>query len=300
MPDDGRGGHATQRSRVLVLKILLTGADGFTGRAFSRAAQAAGHDVVALSCDLTDAAAVASQVEAAQAEAVVHLAAIAFVAHQDPSALYAVNVVGTTNLLDALCRLRQVPRRVLVASSANVYGNCEHSPIAETTPPAPVNHYAASKLAMEYMALISSDRLPLVLARPFNYSGPGQSGQFLIPKLVDHFQRRAPRIELGNLHVEREYNDVRMVCEAYLRLLEVDTVPAVVNVCTGTPHSIQEVLEALTNITGHRIEVGVNPAFVRANEVHRLCGDPTRLIDAIGPLPAYTLADTLRSMLVDC
>lgn len=279
------------------MKILLTGADGFTGRAFARLAQAAGHEVVALACDLTHAAAVADQVDAIRPEAVVHLAAIAFVAHQDATALYAVNVVGTMNLLDALCRLPQRPRRVLVASSANVYGNCETSPIGEATPPAPVNHYAASKLAMEHMALTCADRLPLVLARPFNYTGPGQAGHFLIPKLVDHFARRAPRIELGNLHVEREYNDVRMVCEAYLRLLVADAAPAIVNVCTGQTHSIRQVLDALTDITGHSIEVAVNPAFVRANEVHRLCGDPARLQAAIGPLPAYALSDTLRSML---
>ena len=279
------------------MKILLTGADGFTGRAFARLAQAGGHEIAALGCDLTDADAVAAKVDAIRPEAVVHLAAIAFVAHQDATALYAVNVVGTMNLLDALCRLPQRPRRVLVASSANVYGNCEASPIAESTPPAPVNHYAASKLAMEHMALTCADRLPLVLARPFNYTGLGQAGHFLIPKLVDHFVRRAPRIELGNLHVEREYNDVRMVCEAYLRLLGAAAAPPIVNVCTGQTHSIRQVLDALGDLTGHEIEVAVNPAFVRANEVHRLCGDPARLQAAIGPLPAYSLSDTLRSML---
>lgn len=260
-------------------------------------AVAAGHEVLALRCDLTDASAVAAQVQSVAPEAVVHLAAISFVAHQDATALYAVNVVGTMNLLDALCRLPVRPRRVLVASSANVYGNCETSPIAETTPPAPVNHYAASKLAMEHMAMTCADRLPLVIARPFNYTGPGQALQFLIPKLVDHFVRRAPQIELGNLHVEREYNDVRMVCEAYLRLLGSDTVAGIVNVCSGQTYSIQQVLDRLTEMTGHRIDVKVNPAYVRTNEVHRLCGDPSRLSAAIGALPPYSLADTLRSML---
>lgn len=280
------------------MKILLTGADGFTGRAFARSAVAVGHEVVPLGCDLTEAAAVAARVDTIRPEAVVHLAGIAFVAHQDATALYAVNVVGTMNLLDALCRLPGPPRRVLVASSANVYGNCEASPIAESTPPAPVNHYAASKLAMEHMALTCADRLSLTIARPFNYTGPGQAGHFLIPKLVDHFARRAPRIELGNLHVEREYNDVRMVCEAYLRLLDAEQAgPRIVNVCSGQTHSIRQVLDALAEITGHEIDVTVNPAFVRANEVHRLCGDPARLRAATGALPAYSLVDTLRSML---
>jgi GDP-6-deoxy-D-talose 4-dehydrogenase len=279
------------------LKILLTGAEGFTGRVFARMAAAAGHDVVALSCDLTDATAVAAQVDSLRPEAVVHLAAIAFVAHNDPTALYAVNVVGTMNLLDALCRLPQRPRRVLVASSANVYGNCENSPIAESTPPAPVNHYAASKLAMEHMAMTCADRLPLVIVRPFNYTGPGQAVQFLIPKLVDHFVRRAPVIELGNLHVEREYNDVRMVCDAYLRLLQADSVGGIFNVCSGRTYSIHQVLGLLTNITGHQIEVRINPVYARANEVDRLCGDPDHLVNCIGSFCHYSLTGTLQSML---
>jgi GDP-6-deoxy-D-talose 4-dehydrogenase len=282
------------------MRILLTGASGFTGRHFERTAQRRGHDVVALDADLTDAPALHPAIgSAGPFDAVVHLAAISFVGHADASALYAVNVVGSTNLLDALAGLPQPPKRVLLASSANVYGNCPRSPIAETQPPAPVNHYAASKLAMEHMALAYSDRLPMVITRPFNYTGPGQSGSFLIPKLVDHFVRRATVIELGNLHVEREFNDVRMVCEAYLRLLEHGVAGQLYNVCTGTTHTLQQVLASLTALTGHELAVEVNPALIRTNEVHRLCGDPGKLIACTGALPAVDLNDCLSDMLKD-
>lgn len=279
------------------MRILLTGSAGFTGRYFQAQAIDAGHKVVSLSADLTDAAAVAAEVAVAAPEAVVHLAAIAFVGHEDTSAFHAVNVRGSQNLLDALVALPRRPDRVLLASSANIYGNCLQSPIAETQPPAPVNHYAASKLAMEQMAQAYADRLPIVVTRPFNYTGPGQSPSFLIPKLVDHFARRAPVIELGNLHVEREYNDVRMVCEAYLRLLEHGTPGQAYNVCSGTTYSLDMVLDRLRALTGHWPGIRVNPAFVRTNEVHRLCGDPDKLIACIGPLPSYTLDDCLSTML---
>jgi nucleoside-diphosphate-sugar epimerase len=279
------------------LKLLLTGADGFTGRHFAAGASACGHEVVALQANLGDADALKAEVAQVAPEAVVHLAAISFVGHADASAFYNVNVIGTLNLLDALAALARPPGRVLLASSANVYGNCEQSPITEAQPPAPVNHYAMSKLAMEHMARTYLDRLPLFFVRPFNYSGPGQAASFVIPKLVAHFARRAEAVELGNLDVEREFNDVRFVCEAYLQLLHKAMPGEVYNICTGKPVTLKEVLALLSQITGHQLPVKVNTAFVRANEIHRLCGSPAKLDAAIGGIVLPTLADTLRWML---
>lgn len=282
------------------MRILLTGASGFTGRHFQQVAAASGHEIVDLPVNLTDSSVVKQSVEhAGPCDALVHLAAISFVGHADESAFYAVNTVGTTNLLKAFDALPSSarPQKLLIASSANVYGNCTQSPIAETQHPAPVNHYAASKLAMEQMAMPFADRLPIVITRPFNYTGLGQDSSFLIPKLVAHFARRAPVIELGNLQVEREFNDVRLICEAYLRLLDHGESGQVYNVCTGIAFSLQQVLDMLKALTGHDIGVQVNPAFVRASEVHRLCGAPDKLVGSIGPLPNYPLAVCLSAML---
>jgi nucleoside-diphosphate-sugar epimerase len=279
------------------MKILLTGAAGFTGLFFKSAAEAAGHQVVALQANLTDKAAVAAEVLQAAPDAVVHLAAISFVGHADETAFYAVNVIGTMNLLAGLAALPVKPSKVLLASSANIYGNCDASPITELQPAAPVNHYAMSKLAMEYMAWTYLDRVPIVITRPFNYTGPGQAPQFLIPKLVNHFARRAEQIELGNLHVEREFSDVRMVCDAYLALLAHGVPGQVYNVCSGQPYTLQHVIGLLSGITGHTMDVRVNPAFVRANEVHRLCGSPDKLLACTGPLKSYALEATLAWML---
>ncbi len=283
------------------MKILLTGAAGFTGLFFRSAAEAAGNQVVALQADLTDKAAVAAEVLQAAPDAVVHLAAISFVGHSDDTAFYGVNVVGTLNLLAGLAALPVKPTKVLLASSANVYGNCDASPINEDQPPAPVNHYAMSKLAMEHMARTYADRLPLVITRPFNYTGPGQDVNFVIPKLVEHFAQRAPSIALGNLDVEREFNDVQMVCGAYLQLLQHGEPGETYNVCSGQPYTLQHVIDTLTRITSHPIAVEVNPAFVRANEVHRLCGSPAKLqalFTRYGcTLNSPPLEDTLRRML---
>jgi GDP-6-deoxy-D-talose 4-dehydrogenase len=277
--------------------MLVTGADGFTGVHFVKQAHEAGYEVFEFNANLTDPQAVQAQVDAAAPDVVVHLAAISFVGHDKPSAFYDVNVIGTLNLLDALLKLPNPPKRVLLASSANVYGNCEKSPISETQAPAPLNHYAMSKLAMEYLAKTYADRLPMFFVRPFNYTGPGQVESFVVPKLVAHFKRRAASVELGNLTVEREYNDVRMVTDAYFKLLDKAVVGQTYNICSGKTYTLHQVIEALVELTNHQIKVVVNPAFVRANELHRLCGDASKLNMTIGTHDSIALKDTLRWML---
>lgn len=280
----------------MVERLLVTGAAGFTGVHLLAAARAAGLAAHALQADLTDTPALAAEVQQVAPQAVVHLAAISAVTHSDELAFYRVNVLGTAALLQALAALPEPPR-VLLASSANVYGNAEHSPVTEQAPPQPVNHYAISKLAMEHVAAMFSGRLHIVTARPFNYTGRGQDERFVVPKLVAHFAQRLPAVALGNLHVRREFNDVRMVVEAYLRLLATATPAGIYNVCMGQTHSLQDVIDCLQRLTGHHLQVQVNPAFVRANEIDALYGSASRLVSAIGPLPSFKLSDTLQWML---
>ncbi|HYP82111.1 GDP-mannose 4,6-dehydratase [Variovorax sp.] len=283
------------------MKLLLTGSNGFTGRPFRHHAQVAGYEVLPLHADLLDTDALTREVQSVQPDYVVHLAGIAFVGHSREEAFYGVNVLGTTNLLDALASLPSPPSMTLLASSANVYGNCAQSPISEDQPPAPVNHYAMSKLAMEYMARAYMHRLQLVVTRPFNYTGPGQDEAFVIPKLAKHFAERAPSVALGNLHVEREFNDVRSVCAAYLFLLQKGVAGEIYNVCSGRMHNLQEIIQEFERIAGHTMDVRVDPHFVRPNEVHQLCGNPGKLKNLMAnaglPWRLPSLTETLTSVL---
>lgn len=278
-------------------KLLLTGAAGFTGLHIAEAARQAGYEVHPLAADLTDAMSVAAETAAASPDYVIHLAAISAITHADEEAFYRVNLFGTQNLLKSLAVLHKAPKNVLLVSSSNVYGNVRISPIDEFTCPVPVNHYSISKMAMENLAGMFADRLAVVIVRPFNYTGVGHDMRFVIPKLVDHFNRHEAVVELGNLEVEREFNDVRTVCEAYLRLLQRGKPGQTYNVCSGRPVSLRAAIDSLKHITGHNIQIKVNPDFVRSNEVHRLCGNPAKLESCIGPLQHPTLEETLRWML---
>jgi GDP-6-deoxy-D-talose 4-dehydrogenase len=279
------------------VRILLTGADGFTGRHFQSKAHSLGHEVISLQADLTDADAVFSEVQMALPSHVLHLAAISAVTHADEDAFYRVNLLGTQNLLKALRALPAAPTKVLLASSANVYGNALVSPTSEECCPKPVNHYAISKLAMELMSASFAQQLPIVIGRPFNYTGVWHDNRFVVPKIVEHFQKRALEIELGNLEVLREYNDVRTVCQAYLDLLELGQPGEAYNIASGRAVSLRAIISALEGITQHAITVKVNPAFVRANEIATLSGSPKKIEALLGPLSHPSLEDTLRWML---
>ncbi len=286
---------------------LVTGLSGFTGRYMKAAltaqgcrviglshAPASGEDVV--SCDLMDADGLRAAVARIAPDVVMHMAAMTFVAHKDSEAFYRVNVLGTMNLLAALGAAATPPAKVLLASSANVYGTPNVEVIDESVCPAPISHYACSKLAMEHMARTWFDRLPIILVRPFNYTGPGQNTQFLVPKIVDHFRRGARAIELGNLDVSRDFSDVRDVVNAYVGLLESDSHSVTVNICSGTDISLRSILAMMAEIAGYEIEVQVNPAFVRANEIPRLRGSNALLQRLVSYRPARSFKETLVAM----
>ena len=297
-------------------RTLITGAAGFTGRYLTSLLAGRGHEVHGVVhhapddaiadasavhvADLADHSAISRVVDDVRPEHVVHLAAIAFVGHGDIEEMYRANVVGTRQLLDALTGLAAAPTSVVLASSANVYGNAREGVLDETMPPAPANDYGVSKVAAEYVGHIYAARLPLITVRPFNYTGRGQADNFLIPKIIAHARQRAPVIELGNLDVARDFSDVRAVVDCYARLLDAPrAIGETFNICSGRAVSLGEILEMVSDISGHRFEVRVNPALVRANEVRCLSGSAAKLEGVIGESPRIPLQETLAWMLED-
>jgi GDP-6-deoxy-D-talose 4-dehydrogenase len=290
-------------------RVLVTGAAGFTGRHLCAHLRDCGYivcglvehattnpdDVVA---DLLDANALSAAIRAAAPDCVIHLAAIAFPGHGDPASVYRVNLTGTLTLLEALVREGHGHQRVVLPSTGTVYASSDAGVLAETAPLAPGTHYAVSKLAMENLARLYARSLPITVVRPFNYTGPGQREPYLVPKIVRHFAQRAAVIELGNVDVVRDFLDVRVVVEAYKRLLAAPAAAGeTFNLCSGEGTALRDIVAMLEEITGHRIEIRVNPQFVRAGEARRIVGSPAKLQALVGDLPLRPLASTLADML---
>ncbi|EIM96486.1 NAD-dependent epimerase/dehydratase [Paraburkholderia hospita] len=293
-------------SQPVVHRVLITGASGFTGAYLREELADAGYEVIGTTAgasqanertlDITSLPDCRRLIGELKPEFIVHLAAISFVAHDDLLEMYNVNVIGTTNLLRACIDVGHEPRKILIASSANVYGNTE-GVVDEDTPAAPVNHYAASKLAMEHLVRTWFDRLPIVVTRPFNYTGRGQSERFLVPKIVSHVVQRRSFIELGNLDVARDFSDVRTVVRAYRALLEAPVSGETFNVCSGNPRSLLDILDLVRHSSGHDLQVRVNPAFVRHDEVKMLAGSSDRLRRIVPDVNDIDFCDTIDWML---
>ena len=287
-------------------KVLITGIDSFTGTHLSKYLKNSDYDVYGTSlfksgdqeykCDITNKDDILKVLQSVKPDYIIHLSAISFVGHANNEEFYKVNTIGTTNILDALLELKIKPLKTILVSSATVYGNQGLEILDESLCPQPENHYGASKYAMESLAKSYFGRLPIIITRPFNYTGVGQAENFLIPKIVSHFKEAKKHIELGNLHVCREFNDIHFVCVVYKRLLQTTKDSLTLNIATNRGITLLDVVDMMQEIAGFKIEIKVNPALVRPNEINNLTGSPKKLFETIGVLEVQEFQKTLIEM----
>ncbi|GAA4148916.1 GDP-mannose 4,6-dehydratase [Chryseobacterium ginsenosidimutans] len=291
-------------------KVLITGINGFTGRYLSNHFASQGYEVFGIvnnktseknifSCNLLEKEKLSQIITELQPNIVIHLAAISFVGHPNIEDFYSVNIIGTQNLLEALKNHgKESIKKIILASSATVYGNQENYELSETMCPNPNNHYGISKFGMEQVAKNYFDFLPIIITRPFNYTAPGQDINFVIPKITNAFKERSKTIELGNINVFREYNSIDFVTECYYKLAVSEYKSEIVNLCSGKTYSLEEVINLSSKITNHKVEVLINPNFVRKNEIFKLSGDPAKLYKMIDlGTKNFELQDTLNLFL---
>jgi GDP-4-dehydro-6-deoxy-D-mannose reductase len=212
------------------------------------------------------------------------------------------NALGTHFLLEGVRRLPD-PCRVLVVSSSQVYQMTDE-PISEETPLLPASPYGLSKLAQDQLAqrACQEDGLDVLLARPFNHAGPGQSPAFAIPSFARQIARieaglAPPEIRVGNLETRRDLTDVRDVVNAYVSVMAAAPRGRPYNVCSGRAWRIRDLLDELLHLAQTRVTVEIDQARLRPNDIPVVQGDATRIRAELGWAPKIRVEQTLRDTL---
>lgn len=306
------------------MRLLVTGADGFVGRWLVRAARAEGHGVVAaimpgatppIEWQAVDTVPPVEIVRAdfrqeedvkrlghLEADAVVHLAAIASgaAARENPEAAMRVNGVMTACFADRLCETHRP--RFLFISTGEVYGRLQEGPISEAARPHPSSPYAISKFAGE-VALGMAWRdagLPVIIARAFPHTGPGQGTSYVLPALAARLKQAkrdgAREVKTGNLSGVRDFLDVRDVVRAYLLLLECGAPGEVYNIASGQGRRLQDCFMALADLTGVTSRAVEDAELLRPDDIPVLIGDATKLRTVTGWSPQIPFERTLTDL----
>jgi GDP-4-dehydro-6-deoxy-D-mannose reductase len=306
-----------------MLRVLITGITGFAGSHLAEHLVSRGDEVHGLAHEgppFANLAAVRDRVRihegdirrledvqgalaGSRADAVVHLAGIAVptIATADPIAAVRINVLGTAAVLAAL---EQHPRtRLVLASSADVYGAPDRVPVDEDAPLRPTNVYAATKVAAEALTREFAARhgAPVVILRPANQNGPRQHPGLAASAFAKQIAEAEagltePVVRHGRLDAERDFLDVRDMARAYaaaLGLAEGGTF----NIGTGTAVAIAEILDTLIALARIPIRAELDPSRVRGGEPTRIALDTTRFRQKTGWSPRIALADSLRDTL---
>ncbi|MBM7866603.1 GDP-4-dehydro-6-deoxy-D-mannose reductase [Heliobacterium gestii] len=224
----------------------------------------------------------------------------------NPLRTYAEIAWGTLHVLEAIRRL-QLPARLLYVSSSEVYGQSVRPDqlLTENTIPQPMNPYAAAKAWGEIACCqyaVQHD-LPVMIARPFNHTGPGQNERFVCSNFAKQLiwmkQGRIPhKIFVGNLNVERDFLDVRDVVRAYHLLMTRGKSGQTYNVCSGKPIQIGDILRLMIQMSGlEEVKVCEESKRVRMNDRMRIAGSFDRLNQETDWRPRFSMDETLRDLL---
>ena len=304
-------------------RVLLTGASGFVGHHLVRAFEALGAEVHGVGfeahapslplagwhvAELRDTAALTAAVAAARPASIVHLAGQSSAARsfEDPEGTFALNALGTWNLLRAV-RDAAPASRTLVIGTSEVYGpQPEGTRVGEDAPFRPISPYGLSKAAADAFARVYAQDhgLDVVRTRSFSHTGPGQLPTFVAPSFAQQIatieaRRVEPVLRVGNLEVTRDLLDVRDVARAYVALLERGARGAAYNVCRGEGVRLTNLVERLIARARVPITVEIDPARLRPTDVPYLVGNPAAIERDTGWKARIALDQTLDDLLAE-
>jgi len=299
-------------------RLMITGSQGFVGQAVMERLRK--HHAERLELvdfidpdtstrpDIRDSQAVMRTIDAAKADSLIHLAAIAAPreAQKDLNQAWMVNVIGTLNVANAI-RTYTPKARLIWSGSSEAYGgsfNKFAGPLKESAALEPMSSYGATKAAADIMLRqMAEDGFEVIVFRPFNHTGDGQTPDYVVPAFADQVARieqglQEPVLQVGNLEARRDFLDVQDVAEAYLLAAGGPLPPQrCYNISTGHPVSIQSLLQSLLAQSSKQIAVTVDPDRYYPNKVETASGDPSSLQQDLNWSPSVPIESTLLSVL---
>lgn len=292
-------------------RVLVTGGAGFIGSHLTRSLVAENDvgvldsltsgdrstvppEATVIEGDIRDEETLATAME--DVDVVFHEAALVSVDQSiaDPTTSHAINVQATLSLLEAA---RDHDARVVLASSAAIYGSPESVPIAEDDRKEPASPYGIEKHAIDQYARRYHDLygLETVALRYFNVYGPGQvAGDYsgVISIFIEQALAGDPITVEGDGEQTRDFVAVDDVVRANHLAATTDAVGTAYNVGTGTAISIRELADAIRDVTGTDSEVvHVDP---RAGDVDHSRADLSQASNRLGYEPTVTIRDGLE------
>lgn len=304
-------------------KVLITGATGFVGRHLADYLSAKNeYEIFGTSLndksfhtekikiekiDLTIFDDVAGLFEKIKPDYIFHLAAFTSPAESinNPTPTVLSNIEIQMNILNAVKNVG-LNTRLLVVSSGEVYGLVDAAdlPIDESTPMRPLNPYAVSKIAQDYLSLQYSlaYKLDIVRVRPFNHTGPGQTPVFAIPSFAKQIAQiekgqKEPVLNTGNLLAKRDFTDVRDIVKGYVLLMEKGINGEVYNIGSGKSHDMKTLLNMLLALSNKKITVNSDPEKFKPSSIFDIYCDFTKLNSLTGWKPEIPIEKTLQDTL---
>lgn len=234
-----------------------------------------------------------------------HLAALTSPGDSFKNSLEAItiNFAIEVNLLEAV-KIYSPSTRVVLITSADVYGGGSKKPISEEAPFMPDNPYAVSKVAQDYLGLqyFISHNLDIVRVRPFNHIGPRQSPQFVVAsfaKKIALLEKTSDesKLKVGNIETARDFTDVRDTVKAYYLLSEKGKKGDVYNVGSGKSIKIKEILEKLLSFSTKKLEYEIDQSLYRPSDTNDRVCDNSKLKNLTGWEPTIPMEQSLKETL---
>lgn len=303
-------------------KALITGINGFAGTHLNnllvrenfdvygivKPDKELGHDDRFFQVDINNFEGLKDAIEKIRPDEIYHLAALASPSQsfKEPSKTITTNISGQLNVLEAVKQIGLLDTKVLVVSSAEVYGDADEKdlPMNEESPLKPLSPYAVSKIAQDFLGYqyFRSHNVKTIIVRPFNTIGPNQLPMYAIPSFAKQIAEiekgeKEPVLRVGNLESRRDFTDVRDMARAYKLLMERGEYGSAYNIGSGRSYKIQEVLDILLPFSDANIIVEKDPSLFRPGDIPELRCDYHKLHKATGWKPEITLEESLKDTL---